>query len=100
MPRLVLGTGQRNIHDEEMQLSVSQVGEMRQKCGCYDGAYSSASPSILVSVRCVEHQEKPPKYGHSLMFRDEKGEVKSIAPRDRLEKKTISKGKVKKNAKA
>jgi hypothetical protein len=53
-----------------------------QDCGCYDGPYHDDLPGTLVSVRCVKHQKLPPLVNHSLMFRDEKGEAYSVAPRN------------------
>lgn len=58
-----------------------------KKCGCFDGPYSSATPGILVSVRCQQHLDVPPMLGYSLMERHQDGSVHSLKPRDVTKKR-------------
>jgi len=53
-------------------------------CRCYDGPYSEQVPRTLVSVRCPEHYELPPKTGHSLMLVDDGGKIVKTAARDKI----------------
>lgn len=61
-----------------------------KKCGCYDGVYSKETPTILVSVRCLEHLGTAARAGHSLMHYNKKGEIHSVAASDQHSAKDMA----------